>query len=389
MGKYNFDEVIDRHGTDCLKYDFGMKRKGRDDLLPLWVADMDFRLPDEILDEFHKRIDHGIFGYTDPLDEYFAAMNHWFSTRYGYTIEPEWVTLGAGIVYALGTSVRAFTEEGDAMMVMQPVYYPFSEVIKNDGRRLVNCQLRYENNHYSIDFEKMEKMIQEEGVKALIFCNPHNPVGRVWKREELEKVAKIAREHDLILFSDEIHHDLIHQGHTHTVFAKVAGDTKMLTATAPTKTFNLAGAKVSNLIVKDPELKEKFGSGGDNMPSSLGLKLCELAYERGADWLDALLAQVKENELAFRNILKQKAPIIRFSELEGTYLLWADLRAMAQPKEDLERFVQENGIFPIFGDRFGEEGFGFIRINLAAPKEVIEAAANRLGDAIQQKACCW
>ena len=133
MGKYNFDEVIDRHGTDCLKYDFGMKRKGRDDLLPLWVADMDFRLPDEILDEFHKRIDHGIFGYTDPLDDYFDAMNHWFSTRYGYTIDSEWVTLGAGIVYALGTSVRAFTEEGDTMMVMQPVYYPFSEVIKNDG----------------------------------------------------------------------------------------------------------------------------------------------------------------------------------------------------------------------------------------------------------------
>ena len=160
MGKYNFDEVIDRHGTDCLKYDFGMKRKGRDDLLPLWVADMDFRLPDEILDEFHKRIDHGIFGYTDPLDEYFDAMNHWFSTRYGYTIKPEWVTLGAGIVYALGTSVKAFTEEGDAMMVMQPVYYPFSEVIKNDGRKLVNCQLRYENNRYSIDFEKMGKHTQ-------------------------------------------------------------------------------------------------------------------------------------------------------------------------------------------------------------------------------------
>lgn len=203
MGKYNFDEVIDRHGTDCLKYDFGMKRKGRDDLLPLWVADMDFRLPDEILDEFHKRIDHGIFGYTDPLDEYFDAMNHWFSTRYGYTIKPEWVTLGAGIVYALGTSVKAFTEEGDAMMVMQPVYYPFSEVIKNDGRKLVNCQLRYENNRYSIDFEKMEQMIKEENVKALIFCNPHNPVGRVWTREEMEKVAEICLKYNVIWMVDE------------------------------------------------------------------------------------------------------------------------------------------------------------------------------------------
>ena len=172
MGKYNFDEVIDRHGTDCLKYDFGMKRKGRDDLLPLWVADMDFRLPDEILDEFHKRIDHGIFGYTDPLDEYFDAMNHWFSTRYGYTIKPEWVTLGAGIVYALGTSVKAFTEEGDAMMVMQPVYYPFSEVIKNDGRKLVNCQLRYENNRYSIDFEKNGTDDQRRKCKSTDLLQP-------------------------------------------------------------------------------------------------------------------------------------------------------------------------------------------------------------------------
>ena len=220
MGKYNFDKVIDRHGTDCLKYDFGMKRKGRDDLLPLWVADMDFRLPDEILDEFHKRIDHGIFGYTDPLDDYFDAMNHWFSTRYGYTIDSEWVTLGAGIVYALGTSVRAFTEEGDTMMVMQPVYYPFSEVIKNDGRKLVNCQLRYENNHYSIDFEKMEQMIKEENVKALIFCNPHNPVGRVWTREEMEQVAEICLKYNVVWMVDEMHCDFIFPGHefTHRYF---------------------------------------------------------------------------------------------------------------------------------------------------------------------------
>ena len=189
--KYNFDEIIDRRGTDCLKYDFGMKRKGRNDLLPMWVADMDFRLPEEILADLRKRVDHGIFGYTDPLDDYFEALNHWFSTRYGFTVEPDWVTLGACLVYAIHLSVQAFTAPGDGVMVMQPVYYPFSEAIRNNGRHLVNCQLDYRDGRYSIDFEKMERLIREENVRALIFCSPHNPVGRVWTREELSRIGEI------------------------------------------------------------------------------------------------------------------------------------------------------------------------------------------------------
>lgn len=357
------------------------------EIVPLSVADMEFPLAPEIAEGMYEYLKTAIIGYTLPTQSYYDAVIRWMKTRHDWDIEKEHIIPFQGVVPIIAQAIQKLTNEGDGILILTPVYHPFRMTIEATNRTVVTSSLAEEEGVYTIDYDDLAKKAKE--AKLLLFCSPHNPVGRVWKREELEKVAQIAREHDLILFSDEIHHDLIHQGHTHTVFAKVAGDTKMLTATAPTKTFNLAGAKVSNLIVKDPELKEKFGSGGDNMPSAPGLKLCELAYDRGADWLDALLAQVKENELAFRNILKQKAPIIRFSELEGTYLLWADLRAMAQPKEDLERFVQENGIFPIFGDRFGEEGFGFIRINLAAPKEVIEAAANRLGDAIQQKACCW
>ncbi|MCR4724416.1 MAG: aminotransferase class I/II-fold pyridoxal phosphate-dependent enzyme, partial [Clostridia bacterium] len=206
MMKYNFDEIIDRRGTDCLKYDFGMKRKGRTDLLPMWVADMDFKLPDEILADLHKRVDHGIFGYTDPLDDYFEALNHWFSTRYGYTVDPSWVTLGAGLVYGVHVSVQAFTKPGDAVMVMQPVYYPFSEAIKQNGRKLVNSQLAYDGA-YSIDFEKTEKLIKEENVKVMIFCSPHNPVGRVWTREELEKVGDLCLKYNVIWMVDEIHCD--------------------------------------------------------------------------------------------------------------------------------------------------------------------------------------
>lgn len=314
MGKYNFDEVIDRHGTDCLKYDFGMKRKGRDDLLPLWVADMDFRLPDEILDEFHKRIDHGIFGYTDPLDEYFAAMNHWFSTRYGYTIEPEWVTLGAGIVYALGTSVRAFTEEGDAMMVMQPVYYPFSEVIKNDGRRLVNCQLRYENNHYSIDFEKMEKMIQEEGVKALIFCNPHNPVGRVWTREELERVAEICLKYNVIWMVDEMHCDFIFPGHTFTSCMNLDEKYRQILAlySSPGKTFNVAGFQPANIIIPNEELRKKYQWANTQAAYSQGSLMGQLAvkvcYTKGAEWVDELVQYIYENVKYMSKFVKREFP---------------------------------------------------------------------------------
>ena len=384
MGKYNFDEVIDRHGTDCLKYDFGMKRKGRDDLLPLWVADMDFRLPDEILDEFLKRIDHGIFGYTDPLDEYFAAMNHWFSTRYGYTIEPEWVTLGAGIVYALGTSVRAFTEEGDAMMVMQPVYYPFSEVIKNDGRRLVNCQLRYENNHYSIDFEKMEKMIREEGVKALIFCNPHNPVGRVWSKEELTRLGDICVKYHVTVVSDEIHEDFVFKG-KHQVFANIKKEYEEITVTctAPSKTFNIASLMISNILIPNPELKRKFkhqlDAAGISQLNVLGLVACEAAYEHGEEWYQAMKTYVKENIEFVKQYVEKQLPGVNMVEHEGTYLVWLDFRGTGLSVEELDdKIINQAKLWLDSGKIFGSCGEGFQRINVACPRATLTEALERI-----------
>ena len=389
MGKYNFDEVIDRHGTDCLKYDFGMKRKGRDDLLPLWVADMDFRLPDEILDEFHKRIDHGIFGYTDPLDEYFAAMNHWFSTRYGYTIEPEWVTLGAGIVYALGTSVRAFTEEGDAMMVMQPVYYPFSEVIKNDGRRLVNCQLRYENNHYSIDFEKMEKMIREEGVKALIFCNPHNPVGRVWSAEELEKLGDICVKNGVTVVSDEIHQDFVFKG-KHQVFAGLKKEFQdiSITCTSPSKTFNLASMMISNIFIPNPELRRKFrkqlDAAGISQLGVLGLVATEAAYSKGEEWYQAMHAYVEANINYTKEYVEKYLPGVKMTDLEGTYLVWLDFRKTGLGVEELEDLIiHKAGLWLDSGKIFGKAGEGFQRINVACPRATLTEALERIKKALE------
>jgi len=391
MGKYNFDEVIDRHGTDCLKYDFGMKRKGRDDLLPLWVADMDFRLPDEILDEFHKRIDHGIFGYTDPLDEYFAAMNHWFSTRYGYTIEPEWVTLGAGIVYALGTSVRAFTEEGDAMMVMQPVYYPFSEVIKNDGRRLVNCQLRYENNHYSIDFEKMEKMIREEGVKALIFCNPHNPVGRVWTREELERVAQVCLKYNVIWMVDEMHCDFIFPGHTFTSCMNLDEKYRQILAlySSPGKTFNVAGLQPANIIIPNEELRKKYQWANTQAAYSQGSLMGQLAvkvcYTKGAEWVDELVQYIYENVKYMSKFVKENFPKAKMVEPEGTYLVWVDFSGYGLSNEELEHLMLEEAkLWLDSGIIFGPETAQFERFNVACPRATVKQALTQLKDALDK-----
>lgn len=391
MGKYNFDEVIDRHGTDCLKYDFGMKRKGRDDLLPLWVADMDFRLPDEILDEFHKRIDHGIFGYTDPLDEYFDAMNHWFSTRYGYTIKPEWVTLGAGIVYALGTSVKAFTEEGDAMMVMQPVYYPFSEVIKNDGRKLVNCQLRYENNRYSIDFEKMEQMIKEENVKALIFCNPHNPVGRVWTREEMEKVAEICLKYNVIWMVDEMHCDFIFPGHEFTSCMNLDKKFHEIIAlySSPGKTFNVAGLQPANIIIPNEELRKKYQWANTQAAYSQGSLMGQLAvkvcYTKGADWVYELVEYIYENVKYMSRYVKENFPKAKMVEPEGTYLVWVDFSGYGFSNEELEHLMLEEAkLWLDSGIIFGPETAQFERFNVACPRVMVEQALTQLKNALDK-----
>ena len=389
MGKYNFDEVIDRHGTDCLKYDFGMKRKGRDDLLPLWVADMDFRLPDEILDEFHKRIDHGIFGYTDPLDEYFAAMNHWFSTRYGYTIEPDWVTLGAGIVYALGTSVRAFTEEGDAMMVMQPVYYPFREVIEDNGRIFVNNQLHYEDGKYTIDFEDFEKKIVDNNVKVFILCNPHNPVGRVWTKEELEKMGDICLKHNVVIMDDEIHCDFTYPGFKFTSFMTL--DEKyhnsLVLYTSPSKTFNVAGLQPANIIIKNPELRAAYrkanAAAGYSQGSIMGQVAVKSVYTKGDEWVNELVEYITGNMNYMRDFVKENFPKAHFVDPEGTYLTWVDFSGYGFTDEELEHImVEEAHLWLDSGKVFGPATAQFERFNLACPRATVVKAMEQLKAAL-------
>jgi cystathionine beta-lyase len=383
--QYHFDEIIDRRGTDCLKYDFGMKRKGRNDLLPMWVADMDFRLPDKILNELHKRVDHGIFGYTDPLDDYFEALNHWYSMRYGFTVDPEWVTLGACLVYAIHVSIQAFTKPGDSVMVMQPVYYPFSEAIRQNGRELVNCQLHYEDGRYSIDFEDMERKLKAKNVKALIFCSPHNPVGRVWTEEEVRKVADLCLENDVILMVDEIHSDFIFPGHS--FFSCMRLDEKyrknLAFYSSPGKTFNIAGLQSATIVIPDETLRAKYRQAnreaGYSQANVMGQAALIACYNLGADWVDELVEYIYGNVQYVKGFIAENLPKAKVVDPDGTYLLWVDFSGYGISQEELEhRILDKAKLWLDAGAIFGPETALFERFNLATPRSVVEEAMGRL-----------
>lgn len=383
--KYNFDEIVDRRGTDCLKYDFGMKRKGRNDLLPMWVADMDFKLPEEILAELHKRVDHGIFGYTDPLDDYFDALNQWYSTRYGFTVDPEWVTLGACLVYGIHVSIQAFTEPGDSVMVMQPVYYPFSEAVRNNGRKLVNCQLRYEDGRYSIDFEAMERKLREEKVKALILCSPHNPVGRVWTKEELEKVAELCLSNGTILMVDEIHADFIFPGRSFFSCMRLDEKYRKILAlySSPGKTFNIAGLQSASIVIPDETLRAKYRqanrAAGYSQANVMGQAALIACYKLGAEWVDELVEYIYGNVQYVKAFIAENLPKARVVDPDGTYLLWVDFSGYGISKEELEhRILDKAKLWLDAGAIFGPETALFERFNLATPRSVVEEAMGRL-----------
>lgn len=388
-GKYNFDENINRRGTSCLKYDFGMKRKGREDLLPLWVADMDFKLQDEILEDFHKRIDHGIFGYTDPDEEYYAALDRWFSVHHGYHIEPETVTVGCGVVYGLATGVKAFTEVGDSIIIQQPVYYPFREVIEDNGRRFINNQLHYENGRYTIDFEDFEQKIINNNVKVFILCNPHNPVGRVWTKEELERLGDICLKHNVIIMDDEIHCDFSFPGYKVTSFMTL--DKKyqenLVLYTSPSKTFNVAGLQPANIIIKNEKLRAKYrkanAAAGYSQGNIMGMLAVKSVYTKGDEWVKELVEYITGNMEYFKEFVKENFPKAHFVEPEGTYLLWVDFSGYGFTDEELDHImVEEARLWLDSGKIFGPATAQFERFNVACPRATVEQALKQLKAAI-------
>ncbi|MDY6064814.1 MAG: MalY/PatB family protein [Finegoldia sp.] len=392
MSKYDFDEVINRKGTSSLKYDFGMQRKGRDDLLPLWVADMDFKLPEIVLDDIHERVSHGIFGYTDPNEEYFEALNYWFGKHHNYTVDPNTVTIGCGIVYAIATAVKSFSKEEDSIIIQQPVYYPFRECIEDNDRVFINNQLIFENNKSRIDYEDFEEKIIDNKVKMFILCNPHNPVGRVWTREELTKLLDICYKHKVIVVADEIHCDLIYKGNKFTSVFTLDEKYKeiLVLMTSPSKTFNIAGFQPSNIIIPNKDLRDKFrkekaktGYSQGSLMGQVGLIAC---YTKGEKWYLELLDYLEGNLNYFREFIKEKLPMATLVEPEGTYLLWVDFSNYNFTADQLDDIIINDAKLWLDSGRiFGPETEKFQRFNIACPRSILKEALERLQIAINNK----
>lgn len=388
--KYDFDKVVDRHGTNCLKYDFAIERGKPADILPLWVADMDFQTAPAILERLEETVKHGIFGYSDGKEGYFAAVQNWYRERFGWETKPEWLVKTPGVVFALAAAVRAYTKEGDGVLLQQPVYYPFSEVITDNGRKVVNSPLKITDGYYTMDFDDLETKIVENKVKLFLLCSPHNPVGRVWSEEELRRVGEICLRHGVLVVSDEIHSDFTREGHPHTVFAKLGAEFEQncLICTAPSKTFNLAGLQISNIFVPNPELRKKLlkeiAAAGYSQVGLMGLVACQAAYEEGAEWLAQLKAYLEENRKFVKAYLEEHLPEIRLIEPEGTYLLWLDFKALHLNEKELEHLIVGKAhLWLDSGAMFGPDGEGFERINIACPRATVEKALKQLEAAIR------
>lgn len=387
----DFDTVPNRRGTNCFKYDFAREMGMPEDVLPLWVADMDFPTAPAVLERLHALAEHGIFGYTGVKDAYFSAVHNWYAQRFSWETQRSWLVTTPGVVFAIAIAIRAFTQKGDAILIQQPVYYPFANKVTENDRQLVVNPLVLKNGRYEMDFADMERKIVDYHVKMLLLCSPHNPVGRVWTKEELLRVGEICQKHGVLVVSDEIHADFTYAGHTHRVFASVKSEFAdfTITCTAPSKTFNLAGLQNSNIFIPNRQLRHAYkkelsacGCGGTNC---MGMAACQAAYEAGADWLEQLKQYLAGNLAYIRQFLREKLPDIALIEPEGTYLVWLDLRKLGLTEQQQRQLiVQDAKLWLDTGTLFGQGGEEFERINIACPRTTIEQAMQRLEHAVHK-----
>ena len=386
MGCYNFDALIERRNTNCIKFDLAAQRGLPEGVRSYWVADMDFETVPEIGEAIRNRTRHNIYGYSMTGDGYYDAVIEWMKKRHGWETKKEWYFYTPGVVFALGMIIRALTEEGGAVMIQRPVYYPFGLMIEKNGRRIVNSPLYQDSDgRYRIDFEDFERRIVSEQVKLFILCNPHNPVGRVWTKEELLRIGDICVRHGVRVASDEIHADFVWSGHHHEVFAALKPEFAdiTVTCTAPSKTFNLAGLQLSNIIASNQELRDKvkqeIDKTGYDEPNVFGSIACEAAYRYGEKWLEELSDYLEGSIAWLEDYLKEKLPLIRYRRPEGTYLAWLDFRAFGLSGEELDKkIVNEAGLWLDGGGMFGGEGEGFQRLNLATSRAYLEKGLEQL-----------
>lgn len=381
----NFDEIIERKGTDCLKYDFAKRRGLPEDVLPLWIADMDFRTSSYVEDALIDRTKHGIFGYSEVQEDYFRAVAGWMNRHHNWNVEPGWLIKTPGVVFALAMAVKAYTEVGDCVLIQQPVYYPFSEVIEDNERVIVSNDLYLgTDNRYHIDFEDFEKKIVEHHIKLFLLCNPHNPSGRVFTKEELTKLGDICLKHGVIVVSDEIHNDFVFKGE-HTVFASVKKEYEDISiiCTSPSKTFNLASMLISNIFIPNKKLKSKFrhevDAAGISQLGVLGLEAAKAAYEKGDEWYEKMMAYVRENIEYVKKYVEEHMPGVKVIDGEGTYLVWLDFRATGIEAEELDhRIIYDAKLWLDSGKIFGKTGLGFQRINVATPRKIVTECLERI-----------
>lgn len=386
----DFDTIIDRKNTDCLKYDFAKRRGMPEDVLPLWVADMDFKTSSYVEDALAERARHGIFGYSESQTPYFEIVRDWMKRHHDWEVKEPWLIKTPGVVFALAMAVKAYTEPGDGVLIQSPVYYPFSEVIEDNGRRIVsNTLVLGEDHKYHIDFEDFERQIKENQIKLFFLCNPHNPVGRVWTTEELTRLGDICLKYQVTVVSDEIHSDFIFRGR-HQVFADLKREYAdiTVTCTAPSKTFNLAGLLLSNIFISNRELRHKFrqqvNAAGISQLSPFGLVACETAYTQGEEWYQAMLAYVAENIAFTKEYVEKHLPGVEMVEHEGTYLVWLDFRKTGLSVEELEDLIVNRAkLWLDSGKIFGKSGEGFQRINVACPRQILEEALHRIREQLQ------
>ena len=387
--KYDFDEVIDRTDYHSVKWDELETTFGAKDVLPMWVADMEFRSPKPVIEAIKKANEHGIYGYTSRPFSYYQAIIDWMEKRHNWKIKKDWIAYSPGVVPALSFIIRAFCQAGDKVVVQPPVYYPFFRVIENNGCHVVNNPLKLSNKKYFIDWEDLERKVDDPRVKLLILCSPHNPVGRVWQKEELIILGEICLKHNIIVVSDEIHADILFEGYKHTPFASIspAFAHNSITCTAPSKTFNLAGLQTSSIIIPNKKYYKIYENILDSLAldenNVFGLVALEAAYRYGEEWLEQLLSYLNENLKFLMKYFKERIPKIKVIKPEGTYLVWLDCRQLGLSAKDLNNFmIKKAGVALDDGYWFGTEGKGFMRINIACPRSFLEEGLKRIERAV-------
>lgn len=387
----DFDQMIDRHHTNSLKHNFAVERGYPADVLPLWVADMDFQAPEPVLAALKKSVEHGVFGYSDVKKDYYDAVANWFRARFAWDPQEAWLVKTPGVVFALTMAVRALTEPGDCVLIQPPVYYPFFSVVRNNGRNLVENELIYESGKYRIDFDDFERKITECGVKLFILCSPHNPVGRVWTLEELQRMGDICRRHGVYVVSDEIHCDFAFPEHPHRIFLQAVPEMseQAIVCTAPSKTFNLAGLQASNIWIPNEEIRRRFRKEmsrcGYSLLNTMGLTACQAAYESGGAWLEECRTYLRGNLGYLRTFLQERLPQIKLVEPEGTYFAWMDCSGLDLCRRDLnDLIVKRAKLWLDAGHMFGQNSGQFQRIVLACPRAVLTQALEQLEQAVRE-----